>query len=144
MENTAQKVTAGQIPAANKSGAIRRVLLSCTLSALGIVLALLLIEIIFRLLPAHSAPQWQDRPLAYFYPEGAQTLQDYNHTAKKPAGALRVAVVGDSFTFGPFMQFDDTFPKRMERWLNLNQNQPKVEVINYGVPRYSTYHEVPV
>jgi hypothetical protein len=40
------------------------------------------------------------------------------------------------------MQFDDTFPKRLERWLNLNTNQRKVEVINYGVPRYSTSHEI--
>jgi lysophospholipase L1-like esterase len=42
------------------------------------------------------------------------------------------------------MQFDDTFSKRLERWLNLNTQQPPVEVINYGVPRYSTSHEVAV
>ena len=62
---------------------------------------------------------------------------------KKEPGVFRIAVVGDSFSFAPYMQFDDTFAKRLERILNLQRGR-KVEVINYGVPRYSTSHEVGV
>lgn len=54
-----------------------------------------------------------------------------------------MAVVGDSFSFAPYMQFDDAFPKKLERMLNLNAQDKKAEVINYGVPAYSTVHEVP-
>ena len=39
------------------------------------------------------------------------------------------------------MQFTDSFPKILERMLNLNDTSLKAEVINYGVPAYSTSHE---
>lgn len=109
----------------------------------GVAVALILIEIAFRLL--YRPPvQWNDRPKAYFIPENATVLTDRTYPATKAPGTVRIAVVGDSFSFGPYMQYDDTFAKRLERWLNLNENQPPVEVINYGVPRYSTSHEVAV
>jgi hypothetical protein len=40
------------------------------------------------------------------------------------------------------MQFTDAFPKVLERMLNLNEGDQRAEVINYGVPAYSTSHEV--
>jgi hypothetical protein len=43
------------------------------------------------------------------------------------------------------MQFTDTFPKKLEQMLNLNDPAARrVEVLNYGVPAYSTSHEVKV
>ncbi len=124
--------------------AIKTVVLSSGMTVFGIMLALLLIEVGFRLLHNAPPPNWRDRPNVYFVPEGAPTLQDVAHEVVKPAGTYRIAVVGDSFTFAPYMQFDDAFPKRLERWFNLNTTQPRVDVINYGVPAYSTNHEVPV
>ncbi|MFM1848172.1 MAG: hypothetical protein RL417_1646, partial [Pseudomonadota bacterium] len=109
----------------------------------GIAAALIVIEVLFRSL--YQPPiRWNDRPRAYFVPENAVVLTDRAYPAKKNPGTVRIAVVGDSFSFAPYMQFDDTFAKRLERWLNLNEKQPKVEVINYGVPRYSTSHEIAV
>ena len=113
------------------------------LSVGGIIVALLVVEIIFRLV--YRPPlSWNDRPQSYFIPENATVLTDKSYPEKKKPGTIRIAVVGDSFSFAPYMQFDDTFAKRLERWLNLNDHQPPVEVINYGVPRYSTSHEVAV
>lgn len=112
------------------------------LTFFGISAALVLIEVAFRLFAPAKPIAWNDRPHSYFVPENAATLQDYSYALTKPDGVYRIAVVGDSFTFAPYMQFDDAFPKRLERWLNLNTQQQKVEVINYGVPRYSTSHEV--
>lgn len=40
------------------------------------------------------------------------------------------------------MQYDDVFAARLERMLNLNTQAGRAEVINYGVPGYSTSHEV--
>ena len=110
----------------------------------GVVVALVLFEIGFRLFSAKPPLAWDDRPSQYFIAENSPTFQDYPHAPQKPPGTYRIAVIGDSFTFAPYMQFDDAFPKRLERWLNLNNDQPHVEVINYGVPAYSTNHEVPV
>lgn len=109
----------------------------------GIAVALLVIELLFRAL-YHPPVVWNDRPKGYFIPQNATVLTDRAHTPTKKPGTIRIAVVGDSFSFAPYMQFDDTFAKRIERWLNLNEKQPPVEVINYGVPRYSTSHEIAV
>lgn len=55
-------------------------------------------------------------------------------------------MVGDSFSFAPQMQYDDSFSKRLERLLNANATDspksPRAEVINLGVPGHSTVHEV--
>ncbi len=127
-----------------KRSAALNIFLSLTVSGLALVATLVAIEIGYRLLPSSAGRNWQDRPQLYFSAEKAATTQDYFYSSQKPAGAFRIAVIGDSFTFAPYMQFDDTFSKRLERWLNLNEHQPKVEVLNLGVPAYSTNHEVPV
>lgn len=113
-------------------------------SLFGVLFAFLLIEIGFRLFTPKPPKPWSDRPKEYFIHEASETFQDYPHEKVKPAGTYRIAVIGDSFTFAPYMQFDDAFPKRLERYLNLNKGQRHVEVVNYGVPAYSTNHEVPV
>lgn len=101
------------------------------------------LEIVFRTLLSEERlrpKEWSDRPKSYYLPHDAVTAQDRPHSALKAPGVFRIAVIGDSFSFAPYMQFDDTFSKRLERMLNLGT--AKVEVINYGVPRYSTSHEV--
>jgi len=116
------------------------------ISFLGLFIGLLVIEGFYRLVLVKSvtAKPWSDRPAYYFQHEGSQTLQDYPHTEKKAPQTFRIAVIGDSFTFAPYMQFTDAFPKVLERMLNLNNTPLKAEVINYGVPAYSTSHEVSV
>lgn len=124
--------------------ALKATLIALALSIFGLLFALILLEVGFRIFyfVAGQPKHWVDRPASYLMPEKSSTLQDRPYDPKKPKNTFRIAVVGDSFSFGPYLQFDDTFPKRLERWLNLNEKQPHVEVINYGVPRYSTTHEV--
>jgi len=71
-------------------------------------------------------------------------MQDYSYAVPKPADRFRIAAVGDSFTFAPYMQFTDTYAKKLEAMLNLRDGGRSTEVINYGVPAYSTSHEVSV
>ncbi len=125
------------------SDRLKGAIVSGLLCVFGLFLAAGALEIALRLMPKPAKPL-NDRPKEYFAPADSPNLQDYKIVLPKPAGVFRIAAVGDSFTFGPYIQFDDTYPKRMERWLNLNSpSQPvKVEVINYGVPRFSTFHEV--
>lgn len=114
------------------------------LVGLGCCLAFLLAEIGFRLfaVSAVSGSRWNDRPEFYYKDERARTFQGAGYSQTKPEGVYRVAVLGDSFTFATSMQFDDSFPERLERMLNLNAGSRELQVINYGVPGFSTSHEV--
>jgi hypothetical protein len=61
----------------------------------------------------------------------------------KPANTFRIAVIGDSFTFGWGVEEHETFVAEMERTLNTHfASTKRVEVINMGVPGYSTFQEV--
>jgi lysophospholipase L1-like esterase len=71
-------------------------------------------------------------------------MQDYPYDIPKPASTFRIAAIGDSFTFAPYMQFTDTYVKKLEAMLNLRDGRRDAEVINYGVPAYSTSHEIAV
>ncbi len=121
---------------------LKGAVIGLALTAVGIIAALLLFEIGYRLMTRSAgAPSWSDRPRSYYKAPAAANLQDYAYNPVKPAGVYRIAVLGDSFTFATRMQFDDAFPKKLERMLSLNTAQKKVEVINYGVPGFSTSHE---
>jgi len=135
-----------QIKPVSFVGDMRSVLVGILLSLIGLLVACVALEVVVRLshLDKPAMPSWNTRPPFYFRAEGAATLQDYPHEATKPKSTFRIAVIGDSYTFAPYMQFTDTFPKVLERMLNLNKSALKAEVINYGVPAYSTSHEVAV
>ena len=112
--------------------------------ALGLLLGLLGVEAIVRafIYRGQVAASWSDRPKFYYATEQTDTLQDYRYKKTKSEDVFRIAVVGDSFSFAPFMQFTDAFPKQLERMLNLNGGDRRSEIINLGVPAYSSSHEV--
>lgn len=124
---------------------LMRVLRNLLPPLFGILIALICIEICFRLfLSLAPTRRWSDRPKFFYNPPTATTLQDYPYPASKAPNTFRISVVGDSFTFGPHLQFDDTFPKRLERILSMNEGPLKAEVINHGTAGYSTQDEVQV
>ena len=62
---------------------------------------------------------------------------------KKPAGTFRIAVLGDSYTFGWGVEQEKVFTRWMET--ELAKSAPRgtqVEVLNFGVPGYATFQEV--
>lgn len=62
---------------------------------------------------------------------------------KKPKNTYRIAIIGDSFTFGWGVEENETFSHHLEK--NLSQvygGKLKFEVLNFGVPGYSTFQEV--
>lgn len=50
---------------------------------------------------------------------------------KKPSGVIRILCLGDSTTFGDFVDDEETFPYRLQKLFE--QKQEPVEVINGGV-----------
>lgn len=112
------------------------------LLCLGVFISLSLLEVGVRVFNKLNVPVvWRDRPSRWYVPEGTVDNRDFYYPPEKAEGVFRVIVVGDSFTYGGKGHFDDTFPKRLERMLNLNEHQRKVEVLNWGVPGYSTAQE---
>jgi hypothetical protein len=125
---------------------LKNIIIAC-IPLLGILLALGVVEIAVRLLllaPHNTGPAWNDRPLFYFRSPAAPSMQDYPYKKPKSGEYFRIAAIGDSFTFAPYMQFTDTYVKKLEAMLNVKDGGRMAEVINYGVPAYSTSHEVPV
>lgn len=60
----------------------------------------------------------------------------YNYNTFKPEGVFRIVVLGDSFTFGHFVDTEDNWTERLEDLLNENNSCQKIkkfEVINLGM-----------
>lgn len=117
----------------------------------GIALSLALAEIMVRVLApqagtyAGHAMYVADPDVGYRLRPGhrwgpihvnAQGLRDVERPVAKPEGRRRVVVVGDSFAFGPQIEIEQVFPRQLERLLGAG-----VEVVNGGVPGYSTARE---
>jgi lysophospholipase L1-like esterase len=55
---------------------------------------------------------------------------------------FRLAIIGDSFTVGQGVQFDDAYPARLERWLNYNAGVPPVDVLVHARQGTSTREQL--
>jgi lysophospholipase L1-like esterase len=60
-------------------------------------------------------------------------------TKEKPPGTVRVIVMGDSSAFGWGVAEPETFSRRLESRLREHAPGKKYEVLNAGVPGYSSY-----
>ena len=71
-------------------------------------------------------------------------LRDREHAKAKPAGTVRIAVLGDSFSEAMHLPIDQTFWSQLERKLQECQAFPgqNLEVINFGVSGYGTAQEL--
>lgn len=70
----------------------------------------------------------------------SQGLRDREYPREKD-GSYRIAVVGDSITFGNMLGEEDLYPTRLESRLNEQSERP-VEVVNLGVPGYDIVQNV--
>ena len=70
------------------------------------------------------------------YKINSKGLRDYEHSYEKQENTLRILIMGDSVTMGYAVDFNDTYPKQLEKLLKNN-----VEVLNFGIMGYNTWHE---
>jgi len=66
----------------------------------------------------------------------AQGLRERDLPPAKPADTFRIAVVGDSFTFGQGVPAEQTWPRVLERLIQKTDPPRRVECLNFGVPGY--------
>jgi lysophospholipase L1-like esterase len=57
----------------------------------------------------------------------------------RPAGVVRIACIGDSWTFGMPVGEAETYPRRLAHWLRKAQPDRHYEVLNFGVLGYSSF-----
>lgn len=70
-------------------------------------------------------------------------MRDVERKFYKDPNTFRIALLGDSFVFGWGVKQNESFAKVLEDTLNkISQGKPKFEVLNFGVPGYSTFQEV--
>ena len=90
------------------------------------------------------AEGWWRREGVQYIKINSAGLRDREHSIEKPAGTIRIAVLGDSFTEAFDVEMKDAFWAVMER--NLQNcaalSGRKVEVLNFGVAGFSTAREL--
>lgn len=77
---------------------------------------------------------------ASFRPENAAGYRDVEHVRPKPKGVHRAVFVGDSFTYGAGVLFDDTYAQRVARGLSADRGEPW-EAVVLAIPGISTDRE---
>jgi len=90
--------------------------------------------------------KYDSNPRNYFGPQN-EVIHTTNaigfrgplRSREKKQGTFRISFLGDSFTFGEGVHFEDTYPRRIERALQTSTRP--VESLNFGVGGYNTSQE---
>ena len=86
---------------------------------------------------SHLTGRNETNEFDYDYRHNRLGLRDVEHATSKPAGVFRILGLGDSFTYGVGVRFEETYLARLERMLNERAgDHPRVEIIKGGIPRF--------
>ncbi|MDD5255175.1 MAG: SGNH/GDSL hydrolase family protein [Candidatus Omnitrophica bacterium] len=69
----------------------------------------------------------------------SEGFRDREFSPEKEAGVFRIVCMGDSVTFGWPVPIDETYPNILERFMRERFAGRKIEVINAGVPGYTSF-----
>ena len=138
----------------------RQIYNALALALSGVVLALIVAEVAFRLLGIGKpgmyqwdtnrgwglrpgATEWQHREGGVFVQINREGMRDHEHAYSKPADTIRVAFIGDSFTEAEQVAIQDDFVSVAEHRLGTcdRLKGKKVEALNFGCDSYGTAQE---
>jgi hypothetical protein len=70
-------------------------------------------------------------------------MRDLEVSAEPPPGEYRIAILGDSITFGIGVPYEDSLPAVAERLLQEEaRDGVRIRTLNFGVPSYNTEQEL--
>jgi lysophospholipase L1-like esterase len=78
----------------------------------------------------------------YLYRQSSYTInkdalhETHDYTIEKPKNVFRIITLGDSFTFGLFVEDNENWPKQLEQILDQKCQKLEYEVINLGMEGY--------
>jgi len=112
------------------------------LLAFGIVAAVLVGEGVARLLAAgrHAGAYAPFNTRRHPGASNSLGYRDVEHRTAKAPGTRRVVVLGDSFTWGVKVDYDDAWPQRLGRMLTLRRGEAW-EVVSLARPGMNTVEE---
>jgi lysophospholipase L1-like esterase len=118
---------------------IRTVLLRTGAVVLSLVIGLGIAETAVRLLPVGDEPFEDPRvPTTLHGSHRHVDLRDRRRPGAKPDGVFRILSVGDSFAWGSGVHSPDAYPDLLERLLDDESATPRVEVVNWSRPGWTT------
>jgi hypothetical protein len=108
------------------------------------LVGLVLLELAVRFWPSEHHYGDLEAFFGEDWPVSGRYYRDYVYNEKKKPGVFRIIAVGDSFTRGSAVNFDDSYPKRLERYLNYfgNDQGTRYQVMNLGLAQKSTADEL--
>jgi lysophospholipase L1-like esterase len=98
-------------------------------------------ELFFRLAPGLDLVETRN-PRIFDLRTNSLGLRNDEVSIAKPRGTWRVLALGDSCTFGSGAGQADTWPAQLERLLAGARPDLRIEVLNAGVPGWSSYQAV--
>jgi len=73
-------------------------------------------------------------------PTNSMGYRDVDHERRKPPGVHRVVALGDSFAWGAGVEFDDAWPRRLQRGLTAHRRE-EWEVVSLALPGMNTVEQ---
>ena len=90
----------------------------------------------------HPTRFWSLTPLHKRTEANAQGFRGPDISLKKPPNVYRIFCLGNSCTYGTGCYYSQTYPARLQELLDAAFGEDMIEVINAGVPGYSTLQEL--
>jgi lysophospholipase L1-like esterase len=92
-------------------------------------------------LPYELAPDKWKRTHGTVIRTNSHGLREREIPIEKPDSVVRIAVLGDSYTFGFGVRAHRAYPRELEGLLNQRSHGRRFQVLNFGVGGYSTQDE---
>lgn len=91
-------------------------------------------DLFWKLTPGFGGT-WDGSPISI----NSHGLRDVDFPQIKPDGVFRILSLGESGTFGVYVNPEDTYNKVLEQLLNQNSTNKRYQVINAGVSSYTSF-----
>lgn len=125
---------------------LKQICLRLVLIAFGVALALVILEVLLRVMPAHPSRGSGALETHHRSTFDSPDFRHHSYSWWPPSTDVdppfRILVVGDSFTWGANVLEEDAYPDRLAVRLAKWHGEGRYEVVNFSRPGWNTGHEL--